>query len=102
MLNFIRQSTQQLRLWLIAAAAVLALISVLEAGHVHGVFSQTDDHCTLCQHSVALEKILNSASFMVIPVLLASFAISSVERFISIQRSHFALIRAPPTQLHTR
>jgi hypothetical protein len=102
MFTFIRQSSQQLRLWLIAAAAVLALTSVLEAGHVHGVFTQADDHCTLCQHSVALDKILNTANVLVIPLLLASFVVSLAESFISTQNVHFARIRAPPAQLHTR
>jgi hypothetical protein len=102
MFNFIRQSTQQLRLWLIAAAAVLALTSVLEAGHVHGVFTQADDQCTLCQHSVALDKILNAPAQILIPLLLASFAFCITQTFIAPQQQRFALIRAPPTQLHTR
>jgi len=102
MFTFIRQSSHQLRLWLIAAAAVLALTSVLEAGHVHGVFTPADDQCTLCQHTVALDKILNTATHIVIPLLLASFVVSLTESFISTQSVYFALIRAPPVQLHTR
>ncbi|RYY01277.1 MAG: hypothetical protein EOO53_18530 [Gammaproteobacteria bacterium] len=102
MFTFIRYSPKKLRLWLIAAAAVLMLTSVLEAGHVHGVFTQVDDNCTLCQHSVALDKILNSTTAIVIPLLLAVFVVSRVEAFISHRNSRFTLIRAPPAQLHTR
>lgn len=102
MFTLIRQSTQHLRLWLIAAAAVLALTSVLEAGHVHGVFTQADDQCTLCQHSVALDKTLTAPAQILIPLLLAVFAFSLVHVFIPKQQTHFALIRAPPAQLHTR
>lgn len=102
MFTFIRQSNRQLRLWLIAAAAVLALTSILEAGHVHGVFTQTDEQCTLCQHSVALDKILNTTAQILIPLLLASFAFCVTQTFIPLQQQRFALIRAPPVQLHTR
>jgi small-conductance mechanosensitive channel len=101
MFTFIRQSTQQLRLWLIAAAAVLALTSILEAGHVHGVFTQTDDQCTLCQHSVALDKVLSSIAIILIPLLLTVAVGSLIKRFIPAHRTHFALIRAPPAQAHT-
>ena len=102
MSEFLRQSTRQLRLWLIAAAAILALTSVLEAGHVHGVFTQTDDQCTLCQHSVALDKILAAPATIIIPLLLGVFAFSLIQTFIPQQASCFALIRAPPTHLHAR
>lgn len=102
MFKLIRQSSQQLRLWLIAAAAVLALTSVLEAGHVHGVFTHADDQCTLCQHSVALDKILTAAVQMLIPLLLGGLALSFAQTFVPQQHSLFALIRAPPAQLHTR
>ena len=102
MFTFIRHHSQQLRLWLIAAAAVLALTSVLEAGHVHGVFTQADDQCTLCQHSVALDKVLTSSTEIIIPLLLAVFAFSFVQTFIPQQQIRFARIRAPPVQLHTR
>jgi len=102
MFTFIRQSTRQLRLWLIAAAAMLALTSILEAGHVHGVFTQTDDQCTLCQHSVALDKVLTATTEIIIPLLFAVFAFHLVQGFIPQQASRFAPIRAPPAQLHTR
>lgn len=101
MFAFIRQSTQQVRLWLIAASAILLLTSVLEAGHVHGVFTQADDQCTLCQHSVSFDKALNSPALLIIPLLLAAIAISLVESFIPTHHSRFAPIRAPPAQLHT-
>jgi hypothetical protein len=102
MFSSIRQSTQRIRLWLIAAAAILALTSVLEAGHVHGVFTQTDDQCTLCQHSVSLDKPLNSSLVVLIPLLLSVAFSSALILFIPQSTSCFALIRAPPVQLHTR
>ena len=102
MFNFIRQSPKKLRLWLLAAGAVLLLTSVLEAGHVHGVFSANDDTCTLCQHSVALGKALNSITSIVIPVQLAVFVISRIESISSHSNIHPAHIRAPPAQLHIR
>jgi hypothetical protein len=102
MFTFIRQSTQQLRLWLIALAAILALTSVLEAGHVHGVFTQADDQCTLCQHSVALDKVLTSSIQILIPLLIAVFTLNLFQTFIPQQQTRFALIRAPPAQAHTR
>jgi hypothetical protein len=100
MFTYTRQATQQLRLWLIAASAVLALTSVLEAGHVHGVFTQIDDQCALCQHSVALDKALISPAQIIIPLLLAVFTLSLVQSFIAPQQTRFALIRAPPAQLN--
>jgi hypothetical protein len=102
MLTSIRQSTQQLRLWLIAAVAILALTSILEAGHVHGVFTQTDDQCALCQHSVALDKALTTSAEIIIPLLLAVFTFNFIQVFIPQQQRHIARIRAPPAQLHTR
>jgi hypothetical protein len=102
MIRFIRQSTRPLRLWLIAAAAVLLLTSVLEAGHVHGIFTQTDDQCTLCQHSVSLDKTLSTSTQIIIPLLLATLAFGLIQSFIPTLEAHFALIRAPPRSLHTR
>ena len=58
MLRFIRHSTQKLRIWLTAAAIVLLLTSVLEAGHGHGVFVPADDTCAICQQFVSVDKIL--------------------------------------------
>jgi len=102
MFNFLRQSPKKLRLWLLAAGAILLLTSILEAGHVHGVFSATDDSCTLCQHSVALDKALNSITSIIIPVLLAVFVTSRIESIISHSNTHPTHIRAPPAQFHIR
>jgi hypothetical protein len=97
MLNFIRQSPRKLRLWLTAAAAILALMSVLEAGHVHGVVSGADDHCTLCQQSVALDKILTNTNLIFITAIVTTFAVKLAVVFLPRHHAHFALIRAPPT-----
>ena len=102
MFTFIRQSSQKLRLWLIAVAAVVLLTSVLEAGHAHGALTATDDNCTLCQHSVALDKILNSAILTAIPLVLMTFVIGHIKFLISHVNTHPARIRAPPLQLHIR
>jgi hypothetical protein len=96
---FTRQSTKQFRLWLLAAAAMLLLTSIIEAGHIHGTFVDTDDHCVLCQHSVALEKVLATANIVVIPFLLALLALALVTRFTPSVTRRFALIRAPPATL---
>ena len=101
MIRFIRQSTRTLHIWLIAAAAVLLLTSVLEAGHVHGVFTQTDDQCALCQHSVSLDKTLGTPTQIIIPLLLTALAIGLIQSFIPTLEAHFAPIRAPPLSLHT-
>ncbi|WP_189420695.1 hypothetical protein [Cellvibrio zantedeschiae] len=102
MFTVIRQSTRQLRLWFIAAAAVLALTSVLEAGHAHGVFTQADDQCALCQHSVSLDKLLGSPALILIPLLVAATLSTSITRFVPRLKSRLALIRAPPALLRTR
>jgi hypothetical protein len=97
-----RQSIQKLRPWLIAAAAILSLTSILEAGHVHGVFTQVDDQCTLCQHYVSLDKLLNSPATLLIPILLALVTISAFECFAPRILNSLTLIRAPPVLLHPR
>jgi hypothetical protein len=101
MIRFVRQPTRSLRLWLIAAAAVLLLTSVLEAGHVHGVFSPTDDQCALCQHSVSLDNPLSTPAQIIIPLLATMLVLGPIESFIPSLNAHFALIRAPPKSLHT-
>jgi hypothetical protein len=100
MFNSIRQSPKKLRLWLNAVVAVLLLTSVLEAGHVHGVFTATDDNCTLCQHSIVLDKAPTTIS-IVFPLLLVVFATRHVESLIARFNIHPAHIRAPPAHLHT-
>jgi len=89
-----------MRLWLIAAAAILLITSMLEAGHVHGVFVGVDEHCTLCQHSVALDKFLTDQIHLVAPLLLAVLAFTLHVRTAYRRLIHFALIRAPPLALH--
>lgn len=85
-----------------AAAAVLLLTSVLEAGHGHGVFVPADDTCAICQQVIGLDKTLINQKDL-IPVLLVavltlSLSISASPRI----ATPFAHIRAPPTQLHSR
>ena len=101
MISTIRYSLKHLRLWLLAAAAMLLLTSVIEAGHVHGVFTQTDDQCALCQHSVSLDKTLGTPTQIIIPLLLTALAIGLIQSFIPTLEAHFAPIRAPPLSLHT-
>ena len=102
MFRFIRQSTHKLRPWLIAAAAVLLLTSVLEAGHGHGVFVPADDTCAICQQVIGFDKTLISQHVLVpvllVAVLAISFSISASPRI----AKPFAHIRAPPTQPHSR
>jgi hypothetical protein len=99
MSTFIRQSTKHLRLWLLAAAAMLLLTSIIEAGHIHGTFVDTDDHCVLCQHSTALDKTLATANVFVIPSLLAIFVPALLAIFTPGIARRFAPIRAPPALL---
>jgi len=102
MLRFIRQSTQKLRPWLMAAAAVLLLTSVLEAGHGHGVFVPADDTCAICQQVIGFDKTLISqlvpVLLLLVAVLALSFSISAGPRV----SAPFTHIRAPPTQFHSR
>jgi len=98
MLELLHHSPYRLRLWFISAAAILLLTSILEAGHAHGVFTPEDDHCTLCQHSVALDAPSIALSSFVIPLLLSLTVSRSNTRCITSLTYHFALIRAPPLQ----
>ncbi len=102
MFKLIRQSTQKLRPWLIAAAAVLLLTSILEASHGHGVFVPADDTCAICQQVIGLDKTLISQQVLVPVLLVAALAlrlsISASPRI----ATPFAHIRAPPTQFHSR
>jgi hypothetical protein len=85
-----------------AAAAVLLLTSVLEAGHGHGVFVPADDACAICQQFIGFDKTLISKLVPVLVLLVAAltltFNISASPRI----ATPFAHIRAPPTQLHSR
>ena len=100
MINLIRQSPHRLRFWITAAAAILLLMSVLEAGHAHGVFTTQDDHCVLCQHSVALEKTLLQTHAISISFLLNFFGFAVIFLHFSDTTFSFAQIRAPPVNLH--
>jgi hypothetical protein len=99
MSNFIRQSTKHLRLWLLAAAAMLLLTSIIEAGHIHGIFVDIDDHCVLCQHSTTLDKVLISNNIFAILSLLAIFIPALLVSFTPSITRRFAPIRAPPVSL---
>jgi len=102
MFRFIRQSTIKLHPWLIAAAAILLLTSILEAGHGHGVFVPADDSCAICQQVISFDKALISklapALLFLIAALSPSFSIFTSPRI----ATPFAHIRAPPTQFHSR
>jgi hypothetical protein len=102
MLKFIRHSTQTLRALLIAAAAVLLLASVLEAGHGHGVFVPADDTCAICQQAIGIDKTLisqpASALLLLVTVLALGLSILASPRI----TTPFTHIRAPPIQRHSR
>jgi hypothetical protein len=100
--KLIRHSTHRLRVWLLAAAAILLVTSVIEAGHAHGIFTQVNDNCILCQHSVALDKVLISSAFSSIALLFFVFVFKDLPQFTPTQKHGFALIRAPPASLHRR
>lgn len=102
MLRFIRHSTRKLRPWLIAAAAVLLLTSVLEAGHGHGVFVPADDTCAICQQVIGFDKTLINQLVPVLLLLVAVLAPSSSVAASPRIATPFTHIRAPPTQLHSR
>jgi hypothetical protein len=97
MFNLIRHATHRLRFWLFAAAAILLVISVIEAGHAHGIFTQVDDNCILCQHSVALDKVLINSAFISTALLFFVLVFNILLQFIPTQKQSFTLIRAPPT-----
>ena len=99
MFNLTHHSIRRLRFWLIAAAAILLITSILEAGHVHGVFTEVDDHCTLCQHSTTLDTTLTTSTNFVAPLLVAVFALTLITCLTPTFAYHFALIRAPPVKL---
>ena len=85
-----------------AAAAVLLLTSVLEAGHGHGVFVPADDTCAICQQVIGLDKTFIS---QLVPVLLLLVAVLALSLSISASpriATPFAHIRAPPTQPYSR
>jgi hypothetical protein len=50
------QLSRQIKCWALAAVMVLFLASLLGAGHIHASLEERDDHCTLCQHPVPLDK----------------------------------------------
>jgi len=102
MFRFIRQSTQKLRPWLIAVAAVLLLTSILEAGHGHGVFVPADDTCAICHQVIGFDKALISKLVPLLIVLLAALAFTFSISVSSCIATPFTHIRAPPTQLHNR
>lgn len=97
----IRHSTQRCRTWLIALAAILLVTSILEAGHAHGVFSAEEDHCSLCQHAIALDKVLPDSLGFIQPLLLNTLACASYIHFTPGIDHYFALIRAPPNNAKT-
>lgn len=102
MFDLIRHSHKHLRLWLLAAAAVLLLTTVIEAGHAHGIVSDLNDNCVLCQHSDVLDQqILVGDSFT--PLAFATCLICIATLFFTqLKHRETFRIRAPPSQLHTR
>jgi|GEM_PF-913384 len=96
MLKFIRHSHPRLRLWLLAAAAMLVLTSVIEAGHMHGVFTEVDDHCVLCQHSASLDKTPLTQASIALPTLIMVLGVVLLLHTVYCQQHSFTPIRAPP------
>ncbi len=102
MLTSILNSAHRLRYWLIAVAATVALVSVLEAGHAHGLAGQTDEQCALCNHAPLLDKVLNNSPALFIPLLLAALISITLNSFIPHDQGRFTPIRAPPKLTRTR
>jgi hypothetical protein len=100
MLNQSRQIHRRLRLWLIAAAAILLFTSILEASHVHGIFTSVDDDCILCQHSVALDKLFSSPTIIALALVITAVVFSLVIQFVPSTQYRFSCIRAPPSHFH--
>jgi hypothetical protein len=102
MFRLIGQSIQKLRPWLMAAAVVLLLTSILEAGHGHGVFVPADDTCAICQQVIGFDKVIfgKLELLLTLPIIVfvLTFCISTNPR----TATPFAHIRAPPAQLHSR
>jgi hypothetical protein len=93
---------QRFCLWLLAAMAILLVVSVLEAGHIHGAFAQEDTHCTLCQHSVALDQTLAPSTSFVLPRTLSALIFAHCLCIILNANAYFARIRAPPLKIYRR
>ena len=102
MFTYTRQLSARLRLWLIAAVAVLLFTSVLEAAHVHGVFTELNDHCSLCQHTPSLDKSLTNERLSIQLLLTVFIALGFIAGAVPHIYCHFALSRAPPLHLHSR
>ena len=97
--TFIRQCHRNLRLWLLLAAATLALVSIIEASHVHGIFSDLDAGCALCQHNQALDKVTSSPQLLLAPVLEATWIGLALVVVPVARPTRCTPIRAPPSTL---
>ena len=96
MFAFIRQIHPRIRLWLLAAAAVLLLTSVIEAGHAHGLVTEANDHCVLCQHSDILAQLPLTANDLPLPSLLEVALVSLIVCLTLPAVRSNTPIRAPP------
>jgi hypothetical protein len=100
MSNFIRQPRRYLRLWLLVAAATLAFVSVIEAGHAHGIFGDLEAGCALCQHNQVLDKPISSPQVLPVLLLVTVWAHLALEAAPLFRLTHHTPIRAPPQLLH--
>lgn len=96
MFTAIRHSTRRYRAWFITLAAILLVTTILEAGHAHGVFAAEDDHCALCQHAFAQNKILTDSPDFIFPLVLCILVGLIYNQLIPATKLQLASIRAPP------
>lgn len=99
MLNFIRQSHHKLRPWLLAAAAMLLFVSVIETGHAHGVAGDLDTVCALCQHGQTLANIPVTVALFFAPLLFAVGISLAPPLAPATRPASCTPIRAPPRSL---
>ena len=95
-MTFSASATSTRQRWQIAAILVLLLACWIEAGHVHNALVDDTQHCVLCQHTVALDKISPPDAQWTLPEFCPLFNAFLTAEFAPAVYRHFALIRAPP------
>jgi hypothetical protein len=91
-----RKLSRHLKLWSIAAVAVLLFTAIINAGHIHSSLEEPDSGCTLCLHSVTLDKPLVGASSLPLPRPITSIITDRIDQLFSSAAIRSIAIRAPP------